>query len=371
VRSGAGSQPASTVVSTPKPFRPPAIDFKAEQLDAFLVTGAANVRYLSGFTGSNGMILALPGTAVFFTDPRYAIQSSQEVAARTAVVKRGGLIAEIVKFVKAKRLRRLGFEKSHFSFEQYSFLQKQLGSKVDLKPLDDAVQKQRMVKTAEEIEAIRRSVETNSKAFARATRNIRPGVRETEIAAEIDYQMRRLGAERPAFETIVASGERTAWPHARPTLRALGKDELVLIDMGASREGYASDMTRMLHLGRKSRKIVQMYRAVLEAQLAGVDAVRPGATADHVDRAARQVLKKHGLDRAFTHSTGHGLGLEIHEPPRLGKGEKTRLEAGMTITVEPGAYIEGTGGIRIEDTVLVTAAGCEVLTPTPKELIAI
>jgi Xaa-Pro aminopeptidase len=141
--------------------------------------------------------------------------------------------------------------------------------------------------------------------------------------------------------------------------------------MGASQDGYASDMTRMLHLGRKPRKTEQLYRAVLEAQLAAVDAVRAGVTASKVDRTAREVLKKHGLDKAFTHSTGHGLGLEIHEPPRVGRGDKTRLEAGMTITIEPGAYIADAGGVRIEDTVLVTDRGCEVLTPTPKELIAL
>lgn len=356
---------------TVQPFRRPALDFDAAQIDVFLITGAANVRYVSGYTGSNGMVLVLPGTAVFFTDPRYSIQASQEVALRTVVVKKGGLLPAAAKFVTAKRLKRIGFEKSRLSFEQYATLEKQLPSKAALKPLDDIVLKQRMVKTGDEIARIRRSVETNSRAFARAVKSIRPGVRESEIAAEIDYQMRRLGAERPAFETIVATGARTALPHARPTSREIGKDELVLIDMGSSQDGYASDMTRMLQVGRKTRKIDQIYRAVLEAQLAGVDAVRPGATADQVDRAARQVLKKHGLDKAFTHSTGHGLGLEIHEPPRVGKGEKTRLAPGMTITIEPGAYIEGAGGIRIEDTVLVTPTGHEVLTPTPKELIAI
>jgi Xaa-Pro aminopeptidase len=346
------------------------LDFATEEIEAFLVTGAANVRYATGFTGSNGVVLASDGSAVFFTDPRYAIQASKQVAIRTVVVRKGGLIPAVAKYAARKQIRRLGFEKHHLSYDQFAYLQEHL-PKATLKPVEDVLVKQRMVKNADEIAAIRRSVQTNSNAFERAVKTIRPGMRESELAAELEYQMRLLGAERPSFETIVSSGVRTALPHAHPTARPIGNDDLLLVDMGATQEGYASDMTRMLYLGRKSRKIERMYRAVLEAQLAGVDAVRPGIAAGRVDKAAREVLKKHGLDRAFTHSTGHGLGLEIHEPPRLGRGDKTKLEAGMAITIEPGAYVEDFGGIRIEDTVLVTSNGCEVLTPTPKELIAI
>jgi Xaa-Pro aminopeptidase len=191
---------------------------------------------------------------------------------------------------------------------------------------------------------------------------------ERDLAAEIDYQMRRLGAEKPSFETIVAGGERSALPHAHPTGAVLKPGQPVLIDMGAFQDGYASDMTRMLFLGAPGARVRRLYRAVLEAQLAAIDAVRLGVAAARVDRAARDVLKAFKLDRAFVHSTGHGLGLEIHESPRIGKKDKTRLAAGMAITIEPGVYLEGTGGIRIEDTVVVTPGGCEVLTPTSKEL---
>lgn len=357
-------------MSERRSFRGPKLDFAAAEIEAFLITGAANVRYTTGFTGSNGAVLMLPDSATFFTDPRYAIQASKQVSTLVQVVKRGGLLPAIVKVAGRKQIRRLGFEKDHLTYQQFAYLQEKLPG-ATLKPLDDVVMNRRMVKRADEIDAIRRSVHTNSKAFERTAAKIRAGMRESDIAAELDYQIRRLGAERPSFETIVASGPRTALPHAQPSPRRIGNGDLLLIDMGASQEGYASDMTRMLSIGRAPRKLGGMYRAVLEAQLAGIDAVRPGVMASAVDKAAREVLKKHGLDRIFTHSTGHGLGLEIHEPPRLGKGEKTRLEAGMTITIEPGAYVEGLGGIRIEDTVLVTARGCEVLTPTPKELIAI
>jgi Xaa-Pro aminopeptidase len=196
-------------------------------------------------------------------------------------------------------------------------------------------------------------------------------VLESEIAAELEYQMRRQGAEKPSFDTIVASGPRSALVHAQPTSEPAGANQLLLIDMGATRNGYVSDMTRTLFLGRPGRKVRNMYDSVLMAQLAGIAAVREGVTAEQVDRATRRVLRADGLDKAFIHSTGHGLGLEIHEPPRLGRKEKTRLRAWMAITIEPGVYIKGFGGIRIEDTVVVTTNGCEVLTPTTKEFIAL
>lgn len=193
-------------------------------------------------------------------------------------------------------------------------------------------------------------------------------MKEQDLAAELEYRMRRLGAEKPSFETIVAAGVRSALPHAQPTAARFATGDLVVVDMGALEDGYCSDMTRMLFFGSPGAKVKRAYRAVREAQLAAIDAVRPGQAAARIDRAARTVLKAYGLDRAFVHSTGHGLGLEIHEPPRIGKRDKTRLEAGMAITIEPGVYLEGFGGIRIEDTVVVTTQGCEILTPTSKEL---
>jgi Xaa-Pro aminopeptidase len=354
-----------------QPFREPAVDFAALKIDALLVSGRENVRYLAGFTGSNGVVLIARGEPLFFTDPRYTIQSSREVSTKIRVVPRGSLIAAVAAEAGRRRLKRIGFERAHLSYEQFTFLEEHLPSSARLVPVGTLIEQQRMVKSAEELDRIRRSVITNSKAFATVTRKIRPGIREAEIAAELEYQMRRLGAEKPAFETIVASGTRTALPHAHPTAKKLQIDELVLIDMGASQDGYASDMTRVLHLGPAPARVRRMYRAVLDAQLAAIDAVRDGIPAERVDRAARRALAGHKLDRAFTHSTGHGLGLEIHEPPRLGKKDKTILKAGMAITIEPGAYIEDFGGIRIEDTVVVTPGGCEILTPTPKELITV
>jgi Xaa-Pro aminopeptidase len=338
------------------------------KVDALLVTSPANVRYLSDFAGSNGLILLTPTETHFFTDPRYAIEASRNITGTVHVVK-GPMIAGVAAVIKRKRLRKIGFESAWLHYDEYARLKEQLPLAASLHPVGRIIEERRMLKSPRELAKIRKSVQVNSEAYGRVLKRIRPGVSELDVAAEIEFQMKLLGAEKPAFDTIVAAGPRSALPHAHPTPYRLTESELLLIDMGAIVEGYASDMTRVMHLGAPPKSIRQMYKAVLEAQLAGVAAVREGVAAGKVDAATRKVLKKYKLDRAFIHSTGHGLGLEIHEGPRLGKKEKTKLQAGMAITIEPGAYLEGLGGIRIEDTVLVTAQGCEVLTPTSKDFV--
>jgi len=340
------------------------------KIDTFLVTSPANVRYLSDYVGSNGLMLLTPSEAHFFTDPRYAIEVRGQLTCKVHVAK-GPLILAATAIIKRKKLKRIGFESAWLRYEDHAKLTEKLPMGASLQPVGRLVEELRMIKSPGEIDKIRKSVTANSEAYARTMKRVRPGARERDIAAELEYQMRVLGAEKPAFETIVASGARSALPHSHPTGHRLGGNELLLIDMGATVDGYASDMTRVAHIGAPSKRIRHMYRAVLEAQLAAVAAVRPGVTASAVDHAAREVLKRHKLDREFVHSTGHGLGLEIHEMPRVGKKDKTRLRAGMTITIEPGAYVEGLGGIRIEDTVLVTEKGCQVLTPTPKEFVSL
>ena len=338
------------------------------KLDVLLVSGLPNVRYLSGFTGSNGLLLLSRSQAILLTDPRYKIQAGNEADCAARIV-RGSLYDAAAKLLKRRKWKRIGIERNRLTFGGYSEIQEKLDLGASLRPTVGLIERQRMIKSASEIHAIRTSVQTNSKAFARAVPKIREGMTETDLAAELEYQMRRLGAEKPSFETIVAAGVRTALPHAQPRTEKLHK--LLLVDMGCVLAGYASDMTRMLHLGNPGSQTRKLYKAVLEAQLTAIDAVRAGIKAGDVDRAARRVLKAHGFERQFVHSTGHGLGLEIHEPPRLGKRDATYLEAGMAITIEPGAYIEGFGGVRIEDTVLVTESGCEILTPTSKELVVV
>ena len=341
--------------------------FSERKIDALLVAFSPNLRYLTGFTGSNGNLLLLRGVAILFTDPRYQIQVAQEVNCQVHISK-GPLVPDVVAAIARLGLRRIGYEPARMTCEALDSLQGHLPMKSTLVPVNGCVEGLRMIKSAEELALIRRSVETNSKAFEAAVRRVRPGMKEQDLAAELEYRMRRLGAEKPSFETIVAGGARSALPHAQPTSARLATGQLVVVDMGALQDGYCSDMTRMLFLGTPSAKVKRTYRAVLEAQLAGVDAVRPGVSTARVDAAARNVLKAHGLADAFVHSTGHGLGLEIHEPPRIGKKDKTRLAPGMAITIEPGVYLEGFGGIRIEDTVVVTETGCEILTPTSKTL---
>ena len=348
--------------------RAAAISLLAEpKLDALLITNLHNVRYLTGFTGSNGAVLLFQAEpAVFFTDPRYTVQSQQQVNCRVRIAK-GPMTKSILREIDRLRVRRVGFEQDNLTVAQLESYRKALPARVQLEPSSGLVEGLRRIKDAGEVDRIRASVVANSSALENALKRFKLGMREAELAAEIDYQNRKLGAEGPSFDTIVAAGERSALPHAQAGAAKIGPG-ILLIDMGAFRDGYASDMTRMVHVGPATPKYKRAYRAVLEAQLAAIGAVKPRVVTSTVDRAARGTLKRYGLDREFVHSTGHGLGLEIHEAPRIGRRDKTKLEAGMAITIEPGVYSEGWGGIRIEDTVLVTQGGCEILTPTTKEL---
>jgi Xaa-Pro aminopeptidase len=237
-----------------------------------------------------------------------------------------------------------------------------------LVPTRGVVEELRVEKDAGEIELIRKAVELGSRALEETLPLLRTGMTELEVAAEIEYRMRRYGGERPSFETIVATGPRAALPHARAGTRRIRPKEFILLDLGVILNGYASDMTRTVFLGKAPPKAARMYRAVLEAVLEAEQAVAAGRPCGAVDKAARRVLRRYGYERYFTHSTGHGLGREVHEPPRIGRGQTTPLPEGAAITVEPGVYLEGYGGVRIEDVVIVRKGSGEVLTPTSKEL---
>ena len=339
----------------------------SQKLDSLLITHLPNVRYLTGFTGSNAALLLTETSADLFTDPRYTIQAARQVSCRVRIA-RGPLLDRVVLRAAKLRLRRLGFESAHLRYDQHALLAERLPAALKFRPCARFVENFRMLKSEAEIDLIRKSVLTNSAALERALENFHPGMHETAFAAEIDYRARQLDAEAPAFETIVASGARAALPHARPEPVPMANPGVVLVDMGALQAGYCSDMTRMFHLGPVPPRVASAYQATLDAQLAAIAAVRPGATAGDVDRAARKVLKSAGMAAHFVHSTGHGLGLEIHEAPRIGANDRTVLQEGMAITIEPGVYFENEFGIRIEDTVVVTPSGCEILTPTPKQL---
>jgi Xaa-Pro aminopeptidase len=340
------------------------------QFEAILVSHLPNIRYLCGFSGSAGLLLVDPAAATLFTDSRYALQSRQEVeGARTRICARGLIRAAGESLRTSRGRRRVGFSSSCVTVAQRQALESAAGSRVRWVSDQGVVEKLRAVKDASEVATMRQAAALISRVLEATIPSIRPGVSELEVAAKIEFEIKHGGGSGPSFETIVASGARSAWAHARPTAKRLGKNELVVLDQGAILRGYCSDMTRTVFIGRAPRKIRHLYEAVSEAQAAAKSAIRPGARAGDIDRAARRVLTGKGFGRYFTHSTGHGLGLEVHESPRIGRREDTELRPDMVLTVEPGVYLEGLGGIRIEDDVLVTTGGAEDITTSPRNLI--
>lgn len=340
--------------------------------DAFLVTHLPNVYYLCGFQGSSGALLVGPSGSSFFTDGRYTEQSRAEVEGARVKIGRRGLMVEVSGRLKqlGRRLR-VAFEDERITVAQLGQLKQLSGAGIRWVPVRGAVEGLRAIKDADEIAAMRHAAALGSALVGEVIKLVHAGVSELDLAAEVDYRMRRRGASGPAFDTIVASGPRSALPHARPSDKVFRKNELVVLDLGAILRHYCCDIARTVYLGRAPRQVRRWYRAVLDAQSAACEAIRAGVTGEQVDRAARRVLERAGLGRHFIHSTGHGLGLEIHEAPRLAKGEKAALVAGNVVTVEPGVYLPGRGGIRIEDDVLVQPGGCEVLTSAPRELMEI
>jgi Xaa-Pro aminopeptidase len=346
-------------------------------LHALLVTHLPNVRYLCGFTGTAAALVISETKSVFFTDGRYTEQARAEVRGSRVVIARKGPLQAAREWMAENRTKlgrkpwRVGVESEHLTVAGKAQLARILPSDFRLLETKALVEQPRMVKDAEEIKLLRGAVNLGAGLFDRALKAMRPGVKEVEVAAEMEYAGRRAGAEEMSFPTIIAAGKRSALPHGRASEAAIPSRGFVVCDWGVILAGYCSDMTRTVHVGRPTAEARRMYEAVREAQQAAVDAVRPGVTVGEVDRACRRLLHKQGLGRYFSHSTGHGVGLEIHEAPRVAAGQTEVLQPGMVITIEPGVYIPGKGGVRIEDMVVVTERGCEVLTPIAKELITI
>ncbi len=338
-------------------------------VEALVVAHLPNIRYLTGFSGSNALLLLEAAGAWLYTDGRYREQAKQEVReAKVEIPPKGDLWKAAAQ--RARRRRRVGMEAEHVTLAQSArWRENWAGNGKNLMPLRGEIEALRAVKEREEITAIQRAVELASSGFAKLTAKLRPGMKETAAAGWLEYQLRLAGAEGLAFETILAGGAHGALVHAHPGGERLPERGFVVVDYGVRLGGYCSDMTRTLHLGEPSRKARAVYAAVLEAQQAAMAAVKPGVACAAVDRAARRVIAKAGWGGYFPHSTGHGVGLEIHEAPRLGAASKERLAAGQVITIEPGVYIPGWGGVRIEDVVVVTERGAEGLTPTPKQLL--
>ncbi|MFP5235322.1 MAG: M24 family metallopeptidase [Acidobacteriota bacterium] len=343
-------------------------------LTGLLVTHLPDVRYLCGFTGSSAALAVTRRAARLFTDGRYTGQAAAEVSSAEVEIVSGGPPVAALQWLAAQPSAEFaGFDPAWTTVADLQRLKAALPSKLRrsfLSPLPaPLVEPLRLIKDEDELTIMRQAALIGCALFDHVLGIIRPGMSEIDLAAELEHEARRRGAEGMSFETIVASGIRSALPHGRATSARLPKRGFLTLDFGIIHHGYCSDMTRTVYLGTPKPNERNAYQAVLEAQQAAVAAVGPGAKCGEVDEAARSVLRKAGLAEAFSHSTGHGVGLEIHEPPRIGSGQSAQLQTGMVITIEPGIYLEGQFGVRIEDMVAVTGTGGQVLTPSPKALI--
>ena len=337
-----------------------------------IVTHMVDIRYLSGFTGSSAALVLGSGRARLFTDGRYREQVQAEVKGIAIAIEARSPALAAVEWAAQNGAKRCAFDAGHTTVAQVEAMQRILPGKVRrgfLVGSEFLIAALREVKDDEEIELMRQAARLGCDLFDRVLNILEAGVTEIAVAAWLENEARQRGADAMSFETIVASGERSALPHGRATRARLPRRGFVTLDFGVVLNGYCSDMTRTVHIGRAGREARRVYDFVLEAQEAAIAAVRPGIEAGIVDEAARSVLRTAGLSENFVHSTGHGLGLEIHEAPRLAARQKGQLETGMTVTIEPGVYCAGEFGVRIEDMVLVLPSGAEVMTPSPKALI--
>ena len=335
-------------------------------LDGALLTRPVNVRYLTGFTGTNGWLLVTAEEVFFLTDPRYQQQASAQVSDLSIVTTPRGLPKGLAEAVANSEVERVAFEPNHVTV----ILREQLEAvaEVEWVPFPMLVEKQRRCKDAEEIEAIRAALLVSEAAFQEVANGLAPGQTEIEVASELELYCRRHGAESMAFETIVASGSRSALPHGVASTRCIEAGGPIMIDIGCKINGYCSDLTRMIWCGGiPSRRWLEAHDVVNAARATALETVGPGIAAIEVDAAAREVIEDAGFGPAFVHSTGHGVGLEIHESPKVSSHSDQRLEVGMVLTIEPGLYLEGEFGIRIEDLVCVTEDGCERLTTLETE----
>ncbi len=338
--------------------------------DALLVTHAVNRRYLSGFTGSAGVLLITQGNAALITDFRYRDQAPQQ-AQGFEIIEHGKVMnATIADVLGQWGVKTLLFEDADMTFASYRALEQAVGS-VQLQPAGGLVEQLRTVKDEGEIAIMQEAADLADRAFDHILGFIKPGVTETSIALELEVFMRSQGATSSSFDTIVASGERSALPHGVASDKAIGRDEFVKLDFGAYYKGYCSDITRTVVVGKPSDKHREIYGIVLEAQQYALEHLAPGMTGKEGDALTRDIITRYGYGECFGHGTGHGLGMEIHEAPRLSLTGDTVLTPGMTVAVEPGIYLPGFGGVRIEDDVVITETGIHILTRSPKHLITL
>ncbi len=347
---------------------------KEQNLDAMIIGSFANYRYLSGFSGSNAMLYISEDKLAVVTDFRYLEQVSMEAPSFECFDQGSkGLFSTTVGIIKSEGAKRVGFESKHITYSDYLLLNKE--SEFELVPTKNIVEDIRSVKNEDELEKIRRAEAIGDIAFTEVIKfiqdNWKNGITENQVALKIEQEMRKQGASGLSFDTIVATGAKSSLCHAQPGENKLSNGDFVVMDFGCIYEGYCSDMTRTIAIGEASEEMVKIYNVVLEAQKAALDMIKPGLKGKEVDAVARNIISEAGYGKYFGHGLGHSVGLEIHESPRFSTAEEKVIETGMVITVEPGIYVPGLGGVRIEDVVAITDTGIDNFTNSPKELIII
>jgi Xaa-Pro aminopeptidase len=343
----------------------------AENLDAALISYGPHVRYLCGYSGSNGLLFVGQKAAHFFTDFRYLEQAKKEVPRAKVIVKERDIWRNLPDVPEAARPRtKIGVQVNYITHKQFGMLRHLLPQAL-MVSMENLVEPLTMVKDADELAAIKKAVGISDIGFARILEYIRPGVRELDVAAELEYIMKKAGSEQPAFETIIASGARAALPHGIASAKKIAKGDFVTMDFGATYKGYVSDITRTVVVGKPTERQKKVYALVRRAQKAAVNSIKPGKTGIAVDKTARSIIERAGYSKNFGHGLGHGFGLYVHEGPSLSTQSPDTLRKGMVVTVEPGVYFPGWGGVRIEDDVVVTANGVNVLNKAERGLICL
>lgn len=339
-------------------------------LDGLIVTGRANTYYLSGFSGSTSYLLIGKRKAWLVVDFRYTIQAKNEASEGIEVVEQtGSFLAALDRILADEGMSAVGFEGNQLSYSEYERFKAKLSHAGSLRGIGDEIDLMRIRKDDREIEALAQAVKVGDQVFDHMLKVIKPGMTESEVAAEMEYQMRKLGASGPSFATIVASGARSAMCHAQPTENRLKPGDALVMDFGVIYHHYCSDMTRTIFIGEPGEEMKKIYRIVLEAQLAALDCLHSGMLARDADKVARDIIAKAGYGANFGHSLGHGVGIEIHEEPRLSEKSEDTLLDGMVFSVEPGIYVEGLGGVRIEDMVVLVDGKPRDLTGSTKDMI--
>lgn len=336
-------------------------------VDGLLITNSKNRRYMTGFTGTSGIVMISSTKAVFITDFRYMEQAKNQVQNYEIVQHKGPIHEEVAKLVKDLGIKHLGFEQDEMTFGTFKIYENAVSAK--MVPISGVIEKLRLIKTDLELQILKEAAAIADQAFDHIIKVIKPGVNELEVSNELEFFMRKKGATSSSFDTIVASGFRSALPHGVASDKVIKAGELVTLDFGAYYKGYCSDMTRTVGVGEISDVLKSIYDIVLQSQLLGMNGIKAGMTGKQADALTRDYITAKGYGEYFGHSTGHGIGLDIHEGPALSVKSDTLLEPGMVVTVEPGIYLEGVGGVRIEDDIVITKDGNIALTHSQKELL--